>query len=330
MQDTQEITQNNLDHYLKNLSLFAFDIDKESRIILGIIAKNGPVTETKITSLGKRRTILSRDIIRRRLLITDLSSDFLSVKTGKKIGNLQGKRERKYSLTLKGLLASLSEISIGKNFWIKNYNKMIENISSKVTSELFLRHIYFAIISFLILHSNRKGLLTKYSNIEEDFEENYSYDAFEQITEKTQIRRINKEYRKLFVDYSIQFFISTDLIGEVLERTLKISLFPASKKQNDYWHYDEILECFFRSWGRTIFLSLDKSPQKTLEKFLKIPQEERDNEYGFEDALGDEKWDSIRFMGVDEFEKIKSQLELDTVDVEYKQKINHEPTLTRI
>ena len=271
LQNLENLTLNNLDNNLKKLSLYAFDIDKESRVILGIIAKNGPLTETKIASLGKRRTILSRDIIRRRLLVTDLTSGFLSVKLGKKIGNLQGKREKKYSLTLKGLLASLSETSLQENFWIKNYLKTIESISNTITSKLFLRHIYCAIISFLILHSNKKGFLTKYNNLEEDFEYNYSFDKFIQITERTQIKRINKEFRELFAEYSIQFFVSSEVIGEALNYTLKISLFTSNQKENDYCHYDEILECFFRSWGETIFLSLGKTPQKILKEFQNSP-----------------------------------------------------------
>ena len=53
LQNLENLTLNNLDNNLKKLSLYAFDIDKESRVILGIIAKNGPLTETKIASLGK-------------------------------------------------------------------------------------------------------------------------------------------------------------------------------------------------------------------------------------------------------------------------------------
>ena len=147
MQESSKYTLDFLDNQLKKLSKICFNLDKESRVILGIIAKNGPSSETKITSLGKRRTILSREIIRYRILKSDLSGkdNFLSMKKGKKIGNLQ-KVEKLYSLTFKGMLASLSEIPLRENYWIKNYIIMINSLTNEITSKEFLNHMYYHIV----------------------------------------------------------------------------------------------------------------------------------------------------------------------------------------
>ena len=194
MYGDSKFTLDFLDNELKKLSKICFSIDKESRVILGIIAKNGPISETRIKSLGKNRTILSREIIRYRILKSDLSGkdNFLSMKRGKKIGNLN-KVEKLYSLTLKGLLASLSETTLRESFWMKHYMLMINKISDKNTSKEFLNNIYLHIVLFLIIHTRKIGMLTNYENLEIDFYDEYisiSGAIISNVVSQTQIKGI--------------------------------------------------------------------------------------------------------------------------------------------
>ncbi len=293
-----------MDSVLKNLADFTFDIDKESKAVLGIIAKHGPVTETKIASLGKRRIILTRDIIRRRLVFKDLSSDFLTVKKGKKIGNLKGKREKFYSLTFKGFLASLRETSIQENFWIKNYIKMIEKISDDITANALLYHIYFSIGSFLILHSNKKGLLTHYNNPENEFDDNYDYDSsLSKILWNRLTVRIPSEYQEMFAHCVVQFFVSCEVIGSLVKNSLSKKIIK-DYENNEFDSYDELVSVFFRDWMASMFLALNRTPEQILKQSEKYDYDDEDD-FSFENIIGDEPLDNVRFMAEDEFRRIK-------------------------
>lgn len=304
MQENPKFTLEFLDTRLKELSSFVFDIDKESRVVLGIIAKHGPASETKITRLGKRRTILSREIIRRRILTTDLSNDFLSVKKGKNIGNLKGKREKIYSLTFKGFLASLHETPIQENFWIKNYIKMIEKISDDATANTLLDHIYFSIGSFFILHSNKRGLLTQYSDPEDDFNENYDFfGSLGNMIMDTSTVRIPSEYQEMFAHCVVQFFISCEVIGSLVKDSVPKKI----KKQyedEEFEYFDDFLDTFFRSWMTTMFFALNKTPEQILKQSEKYDYYD-DEDFSFENILGDEPHDNIRFMAENEYRRIK-------------------------
>ena len=298
-----------MDGILKTLSDFTFDIDKESKVILGIIAKHGPVTETKIASLGRRRIILTRDIIRRRLVFTDLSSDFLTVKKGKKIGNLKGKREKFYRLSFKGFLASLRETPIQENFWIKNYIKMIEKISDDITANALLYHIYFSIGSFLILHSNKKGLLTQYNNPENEFDDNYDNDSsLSKILWSMSTVRIPSEYQEMFAHCVVQFFVSCEVIGSLIKNSLSKKIIKDYENE-EFDSYDELVSVFFRDWMESMFLALNRTPEQILKQSEKYDFDDEDD-FSFENIIGDEPMDNVRFMAEDEFRRIKPKGEL--------------------
>lgn len=304
-----------MDNHLKKMSGFAFGIDNESKTILGIIARHGPVTETKITSLGKRRTILSREIIRRRLLVTDLSSDFLSIKKGRKIRNLKSKREKLYSLTFKGFLASVVETPIQKNFWIKSYIEMVKKITDEVTVNLVLNHIYYSVVIFLVLHSNKKGILTTFKDPEEEFYDNYYVEGtISQLFEKTQVKGIPEEQKELFIHCVVQFLVSCDVIGNLLRSTLQKNSFPKNYVKNwnesDSIIEEDIIDDLFRRWMWTMFMTHDKTLNQILKEYENDDDYEDYEVFSFENILGPEKWDTIRFMSADELNRTKPELKI--------------------
>jgi len=315
MQENHKFTLKFLDKSLANISRSAFEIDNESKAILGIIASHGPVSETKIANLGKRRIILSRDIIRRRLLVTDLSSDFLSVKKGKKIGNLKGKREKFYSLTFKGVLASIVETPIQENFWIKHYLEMVKKITGELTANEFLNHIYYSIGAFLILHSIKRGMLTTFKDPEEEFYENYSIEGeLPKLIHKPQVKGIPDEHKELFIHCVVQFFVSCEVIGNLLKTTLQKNLFPKYLVKDwdkpSYMIEDEITDDLFRRWMWTMFMTHDKTLSQILKEYENDDDYEDDELFSFENILGDEKWDNVSFMAADELKKIIPKLKI--------------------
>lgn len=284
MQEIVKLTQENLDSSLKKLSKFAFDIDDESRAILGLVAKNGASTETKITKLGNRRIILSRDIIRRRLLVTDLSSDFFTVKKGKKIGNLKGKQEKFYSLTFKGILASLYETKLSDNYWIKNYISNIEKITNKTIAELFLKHIHHCLIIHLILNSQTKGYLTNYKASQSDISDIYYSlgSLHNSVHFGNNVDGIPPRYKELFINSAIEFYVSCNTIPNLIY-DLKLSpQFLTNRKGSES---DRFVIIFFEDWMYSIFDVIGKTFEKVFEEY---PDHNivKDEPINFEEILG--------------------------------------------
>jgi hypothetical protein len=294
-----------MDGYLSGLSKLLFGIDGESRAILGIIAKNGPITETKITRLGRRRIILSRDIIRRRLLVTDLSFGYVSIKKGRKIRNLKSKREQIVSLTFKGILASLYETPLQKNFWITNYISQIERITDKTTANVFLNFIYYSILAFMILHSDRKNILGNYDHPETYLYDNYNsiIGTFAHALGKSKIEGIPSKYVNLLIPSINQFFTSCYVIGTLLKNSLskKIDLIKDDSENNPY---DDV-RMFLKRWMWTIFADVNAGPIKSL-RFFGATDDNIMGNFNL-DSL---HMDVIRSMAADELARIKPELHI--------------------
>ncbi|PIN84341.1 MAG: hypothetical protein COV65_01245 [Nitrosopumilales archaeon CG11_big_fil_rev_8_21_14_0_20_33_24] len=292
----------------------AFDIDSESKIILGIIAKYGPINETQITKFGRRRISLSREIIRRRILVKDLTDGYLSMDKGKKIGNLK-KTEKVYSLTFKGLLASLSQTSLRENFWIKNYVRFIEEITDKRTAESFLKHMYYHVISFLILHSKKSGMLTKYQNPETDFYDNYQWDfgsSLSNLLNQTVIKGIPIEYKDLFIFSLRHFFVSSEVVAYLVKKLLKFPISMIEYYDDEYSKFSEFLNIFFRRWMWKIFLVVNKNTEEILESDDEEEYEDViiDEVINIEDEFSYEIWDDFSFLAVDEINRIMPEANL--------------------
>lgn len=315
MQRISKDTLKFLDDELNELSKICFGIDRESRVILGILAKHGPLSQTKIASLGKRRMILSRDIIKYRISKSDLSGkdDFLSVKKGRKIGNLK-KVEKVYSLTFKGILASLSEINLSENFWITNYMNVINEISDETTTEEFLHHIYHHIILFLIFHSKHEGMLTKYDNLEEDFNGEYWLDdgLLCNLLFQQKIKGIPFDFKYLFIDSLKEFLVSFYIVGNLLKESLKINNIFTNKYKISM-NYEKCVDLFFREWMWTMFSIVDDKSQQISKLYEddKKPDDESDDIIVM-DSFGEDIWHNFELTAQEELMKINPEFHYDS------------------
>ena len=118
-----------LDRALKEISLGIFSLDEQYRGIFTILAKE-PATEYQIGKVGKKYG-LDRDSVRRRLLGTSsLPSleevEFLRTKTDP---FRTGKQTKRYSLTLKGISASLSHTTFEDVFNIRIFKEIIRGLT---------------------------------------------------------------------------------------------------------------------------------------------------------------------------------------------------------
>ncbi len=267
MQGNSKYTLEVLDSKLEELSKHCFSIDRESRLVLGIIAKNGPISEYQIARIGKRRKHFKRDVVRYRILKSHLSkkNDFLSMKLGKQIGNIQ-KREKLYSLTFKGFLASLHECPMKNNFWTKKYLTMITKLTNETTAKEFLDHIYLHVVLFLILHARKVGVLTNYENLEIDFYDEYrSGGELSNLLNQTQIKGIPIEFKEVFIDSFIPYSVSFDVIGNLLKNSLRLD-YSSNDEEEQEWEYSEFVDKIFRRWMWSMFFSKNITPKQILKK----------------------------------------------------------------
>lgn len=119
-----------IDRKLGKISSLLFDIDKYSVMILGVIAKHGPLNQKKISeiSFDSKSHNITRDVVRYRLHSSKNSasltkSNFVIRQTGKRVGNIRSREESTYHLLFKGFLASLSQTRFDQCYIVKNYVK---------------------------------------------------------------------------------------------------------------------------------------------------------------------------------------------------------------
>ena len=309
MQFYSKFTLENMDSELQKLSKFIFDLDDESRTILGIIAKNGGSTEYKITNLGRRRIKLSRDKIRRRLLTTELADGFVTTRKGKKIGNI-GKQERVFSLSLKGILGSLFETKLSENFWIRNYISNIEKMTNNVVSQLLLENIYYCITCYMILYANSYGSLTKSSSIPNDIKSNYdSFGRLHHIVfSGSDVKGINSNYQDLFVSSAIEFFISCHTLSNLIH-DLKLPSNYLVEYADSPKDPSRFIEIFFENWMYSIFEITKKTPRRLFEEHLE--KIEKTESLNFSKILGFHLSDKIEKLAEQSYRQLNPKGKFD-------------------
>ena len=187
------------------------------------------------------------------------------MKPGKQIGNIQ-KREKLYSLTFKGFLASLHECPMKNNFWIKNYLTMITKLTNETTAKEFLDHIYLHIVLFLILHARKVGILTTYENLEIDFYDEYrSGGELSNLLNQSQIKGIPIEFKEVFIDSFIPYCVSFEVIGNLLKNSLQLD-YSSNDEEEQEWEYSEFVDKIFRRWMWSMFISKNITPKQILKK----------------------------------------------------------------
>jgi len=121
-----------------------FSLDKESKYILEILSKNGPLSEYQIAKIGNNYN-LSRDSIRRRILGTStfpslLEHDFMQIiRTDK---HRTGKEIKYFGLTFKGLLGALSRMKFEEIYLSKKYYSEMKGLLGDKLNLIDLASLY--------------------------------------------------------------------------------------------------------------------------------------------------------------------------------------------
>ena len=217
-----------------------FDIDKESRIILGVIAKHGPVVENKITNLGfKKSHQITREKVRYRLLKSDLSSGYVIKKRGKRHRNIKnafGKNqeiiEKPYHLTFKGMVASLAETKFEENYMIKNYKKLFKHVDLKIYANLVIQLMKYALgvyMAYAIINGR------KFSDLQHlafDYERNFELNIL-RFANVDNVAINDEKIEKITYEIRMRYFLINTMLSNI-DR-------PFIKKDNKFIHSTWIL-----------------------------------------------------------------------------------------
>lgn len=200
-----------IDDIIVEFSESLFDIDKESKIILGVLAKNGSLNEDQITDLGfKRSHIITRDIVRYRIsneksAKSILKKGFIIQKDGDKIGNIKNKVEKIYHLTFKGLIASLAEIAFEENYLVRKYKELISSwVKSNNIPEFAIKLIKYNLALFMIKNVIEGSKLTDLNNIEANL---YSFNDGDLLASPIYPVQVSKKYEEMLLDIRVWFYI---------------------------------------------------------------------------------------------------------------------------
>jgi hypothetical protein len=173
----------NTNKLLAQFSKSLFKLDEESRITLSVIAKHGPLNGRKIAEFGENEWShsFSYEIVKNRMGARNhtpnlIDSGFVIQKEGNQIGHIRRTREKIYFLTLKGFVASLSEIKSGntkkkvkfeENYLINDYKKLTTAWLGKYDIPTFVvKMMKYNLALFLLKHKIESSDLTGIGNIE--------------------------------------------------------------------------------------------------------------------------------------------------------------------
>jgi len=167
-----------IDKVLADCSNVVFSLDKESKYILEILSKNGPLSEYQIAKIGNNYN-LSRDSIRRRIYGTTLlpslfDLEFITIVNTEK--HRTGKEIKKFGLTFKGIIAVLTRINFEDIYITKYfYSKMKQLLGNKINIiELAILYAKYH-IAFMMLWCKLNALdLTQNNKVSNFFLEGFT------------------------------------------------------------------------------------------------------------------------------------------------------------
>jgi hypothetical protein len=294
------ISKNQLDRYtnpkfdidseIKNLSDSLFKLDDESKKILGIIAKHGPLNETNIAERPYNKShFITRDVVRYRLgshpkhqnKSNLIDTGYLIRKKGKRIGNTN-KHETIYYLTFKGFLASLSKTTFDKNYLIKSAKDLVSYwVKNKYIPKFTMLLIKYNLALFLLDNKFTAVDLTQLENIEDKLQNLNENSPLVDGAYKCQIK--DEKLNELLLETRVWFHVYSQVLSKamakfsgkdalIVDKSLDDDIHLMNDKNKKFFYINKFLPYFIRFWYR----NLSRLQFEDLQKFVpgNIPEDE--------------------------------------------------------
>ena len=213
-----------------------FELEKYHYRILSDIARIG-ISNKKVITNATNHDIGAKQIGRKLTLLKE--KGFVKVIKTEQIGNMRSRKEIKYGLTFKGLIASKKLAKLEDNYLIKKY---LKDIGNKEIEKLALAYLESS-IEYFLLHNKMRGLgLTNMKNMSDwffvfDTSFGFSKEDLEKLNGIKRQRdgyldKLNKMMKIYFKDEKLQdlgqyvkhWYDSVDLLtrGESFRKIIKV------------------------------------------------------------------------------------------------------------
>jgi len=210
------------DEILTTASEAIFNFDNSSRIILAIIGEHGTLNEYQVSKKSQvpitsvRRKLIGRESIAKTL------KELQCVDQTRGRRTIQEKRENNYSLTLKGMLVSLSlshRFPFEKNYLVKIFKNIVyKKLHDQYgISELILQLIKYNITLFMLWHKINGLDLTKHQNLSNYFLEWNASNSNLNINHPGLFTR-NFELLYQFSEARTRFFVLESIVSMFLRK----------------------------------------------------------------------------------------------------------------
>jgi len=236
-----------LDKSLKKLSLdFFSEVDKDSLIILQLIAKHGPQNEYQLGLRGETRN-LNRYSVRRRLIGIDAPGRSLKqtgyVLKAKEKKHKTGKISKEYGITIKGLLASLTGVKFEDSYLAKNLLHYFQDeYNNDTIAYLSLVFVKYSIALFVIWHLLTGLKLTHKLNIKQYLLNWILTNPILNINQGT--HSFNRKLNNDFLNITTNYFITLSVLHILINRFTT----DVKKGNKSYRHVLELLHDDNYSW----------------------------------------------------------------------------------
>ena len=247
-----------LDYTLKEISEAIFSLDKQYYGILVMLAKT-PATEYHLGKSGGEYG-LDRDSVRRRLLgTTSLPSleelEFVSIETDL---FRTGKKTKQYSLTVKGISASLSHTKFENIFNIqifkKNLNRLTDNQFN--IDDLIILYIKYHTALVMSWCEMNNSNITKTTSLESVFHQSFIPRI---LTETTSNPLVDERVKVTFVKIVKQFVSIRYVVKQIISMMVETksapmftmsngSLFNKLKNQSKEILEDYVEQILIKNW----------------------------------------------------------------------------------
>lgn len=254
-----------LDYTLKEISEAIFSLDEQYYGILVMLAKT-PATEYYLGKAGKEYG-LDRDSVRRRLLGTTslLSLEELEFVRFEPNSFRTGKETKQYSLTIKGISASLSHTKFDDVFNIqifkKNLNRLTENQFD--IDDLIMLYIKYHMALIMSWCEMNNSNITKTASLENVFHQSFIPRI---LTETTSNPLVDERVKVTFVKIVSRFISIRYVVKQIISMIVETksapmftigdgSLFNKLKNHSKETLEDYVEQILIKDWYSTVNLA---------------------------------------------------------------------------
>lgn len=223
-----------IDDALKNLSSSLFEIDQDSRNILQLLAETPKMTEYELGKMGKKYK-MNRDLVRRRINGTEsMISLFMEhfVYPAEEHKFKEDSIIRHYDLTLKGIIAVLTNIKFEESYHVKTFHNHLVKLIGTQMADLVIIHTKYHIASILSWYQVNQFRLTRFTAIDSLFHHEMTRKILFDYMQNPSLR---KDDLNMYTESVKGFFIVRHLLNNLTIKPIQHNIPNIMEQLKNEW-----------------------------------------------------------------------------------------------